>query len=99
MIKSDQNKKRIFQELASLVTEQRNTNTMDIDTKSTEEIIKLISEEDKKVASAVEKEIPHIAKAVELIVESLKKGGRLFYVGAGTSGRLGVLDAAECPPT
>ncbi|GAH49484.1 unnamed protein product, partial [marine sediment metagenome] len=54
MIKPDQNKKRVFQELASLVTEQRNTNTMDIDTKSTEEIIKLISEEDKKVASAVE---------------------------------------------
>jgi len=99
MIKPDQNKKRIFQELASLVTEQRNTNTMDIDTKSTEEIIKLISEEDKKVAYAVEKEIPHIAKAAELIVESFKKGGRLFYIGAGTSGRLGVLDAAECPPT
>ncbi|MEA3485346.1 MAG: N-acetylmuramic acid 6-phosphate etherase [Candidatus Aerophobetes bacterium] len=99
MIKSDQNKKRIFQELASLVTEQRNADTMDIDTKSTEEIIKLISEEDKKVAYAVEKEIPCIARAVELIVESFKKGGRLFYIGAGTSGRLGVLDAAECPPT
>jgi len=99
MIKSNQNKKRVFQELASLVTEQRNTNTMDIDTKSTEEIIKLINEEDKKVAYVLEKEIPYIAKAVEIIVECFKKGGRLFYVGAGTSGRLGVLDAAECPPT
>lgn len=99
MIKSDQNKQRVFQKLASLVTEQRNANTMDIDTKSTEEIIKLINEEDKKVASAVEKEIPYIANAVDLIVECFKKGGRLFYVGAGTSGRLGVLDSAECPPT
>jgi len=99
MIKSNQNKKRIFQELASLITEQRNAATMDIDAKSTEEIIKLINEEDKKVACAVEREIPYIVKAVELIVESFKKGGRLFYVGAGTSGRLGVLDAAECPPT
>lgn len=99
MVKSDQNKKRIFQELASLVTEQRNINTMDIDTKSIEEIIKLINREDKKVAHAVEKEIPHIARAVELMVESFKKGGRLFYIGAGTSGRLGILDAAECPPT
>jgi len=99
MIKSKQDRKRIFQELASLVTEQRNINTTDIDTKSTEEIIKLIGEEDKKVAHAVEKEIPYITKAVELIVESFKKGGKLFYVGAGTSGRLGVLDAAECPPT
>lgn len=99
MVKSNQSKKRIFQELASLVTEQRNVNTMDIDTKSTEEIIKLINEEDKKVAYAVEKEIPHIAKAVELMVESFEKGGRLFYIGAGTSGRLGILDAAECPPT
>lgn len=99
MVKSDQNKKRIFQELASLVTEQRNINTMDIDTKSTKEIIKLINKEDKKVAYVVEKEIPYIARAVELIVESFKKGGRLFYIGAGTSGRLGIIDAAECPPT
>lgn len=99
MIKSSPDKKRVFQELASLVTEQRNTNTMDIDTKSTEEIIKPINEEDKKVAYAVEKEIPYIANAVEMIVECFKKGGRVFYIGAGTSGRLGVLDAAECPPT
>lgn len=99
MIKPKQDKKRIFRELASLMTEQRNINTMDIDTKSTKEIIKLINEDDKKVAYAVEKEIPYIANAVEIIVECFKKGGRLFYTGAGTSGRLGVLDATECPPT
>jgi N-acetylmuramic acid 6-phosphate etherase len=72
---------------------------MDIDARSIPEILKIINEEDKRVASAVEGEISYIAKAVELVVDSFKKGGRLIYVGAGTSGRLGVLDAVECPPT
>ena len=72
---------------------------MDIDTRSIPEILKIINEEDKRVASAVENEITYIAKATEIVVDSFKKGGRLIYVGAGTSGRLGVLDAVECPPT
>ena len=89
----------LFDRLLNLTTEQRNPLTMDIDTRSIPEILKIINEEDKRVASAVENEIIYIAKAVEIVVDSLKKGGRLVYVGAGTSGRLGVLDAAECPPT
>jgi N-acetylmuramic acid 6-phosphate etherase len=72
---------------------------MDIDRRSVEEILRIINEEDKKVALAVEKEIPFIARAVEHVVLAFKNGGRLVYVGAGTSGRLGVLDAVECPPT
>lgn len=91
--------KRVFNQIKDLVTEKRNPNTFDIDTKSTFQILKLINREDKKVALAVEKELPHIAKAVDLIVDAFKNKGRLFYIGAGTSGRLGVLDAAECPPT
>ena len=91
--------REIFLELISLVTEQRNPCTMDIDLRSTEEILRIINDEDKTVAHAVEKELPHIAAAVELVVGALRKGGRLIYVGAGTSGRLGVFDAAECPPT
>ncbi|NLU10245.1 MAG: N-acetylmuramic acid 6-phosphate etherase [Tepidanaerobacter acetatoxydans] len=85
--------------LSELTTERRNPNTTEIDRLSTEEIIRLINDEDKKVAYAVEKEIPNIAKAVELISEKLYEGGRLIYLGAGTSGRLGILDASECPPT
>ncbi|MEW9671152.1 N-acetylmuramic acid 6-phosphate etherase [Ammoniphilus sp. 3BR4] len=81
------------------VTEGRNPNTENLDALSVMEIVKKINEEDKKVALAVEQELESVAKAVELIVESLENGGRLFYFGAGTSGRLGVLDAAECPPT
>jgi N-acetylmuramic acid 6-phosphate etherase len=72
---------------------------MDIDARSTEEILKIINDEDKTIPYAVEKELPYIAQAVELIVKSLKGGGRLLYFGAGTSGRLGVVDASECPPT
>jgi N-acetylmuramic acid 6-phosphate etherase len=72
---------------------------MDIDARSTEEILKIINAEDKTVPYAVEKELPYIAQAVELIVKALKSGGRLLYFGAGTSGRLGVVDASECPPT
>lgn len=72
---------------------------MQIDNLSIEQILNLINSEDQKVAAAVAKEVPYIAKAVELVVEGLRNGGRLIYVGAGTSGRLGVLDAVECPPT
>lgn len=89
----------VFDEIKGLVTEQRNPRTIDIDTKPTEDILRLINDEDKTVPYAVEKEIPYIAQAVELLVKAFKNGGRLFYVGAGTSGRLGVLDASECPPT
>lgn len=86
-------------DLSNLTTEKRNPNTLEIDIASTEEIIKRINEEDKKVAYAVEKQIHNIAKAVDLIAGKLEKGGRLIYLGAGTSGRLGILDASECPPT
>ncbi len=72
---------------------------MDIDARSTREILTIINDEDKKIALAVEVQIPFITKAVDLVVASFRKGGRLVYIGAGTSGRLGVLDAAECPPT
>ncbi|MFQ5963777.1 MAG: N-acetylmuramic acid 6-phosphate etherase [Candidatus Scalinduaceae bacterium] len=84
---------------SNLITEQRNPNTLEIDCKSTSEIVEIINDEDSNVINAVRKERQNITKAVDLIVASFKKGGRLFYVGAGTSGRLGVLDASECPPT
>ncbi len=96
---SSSEKKKLFEEISSLKTEQRNAASMSIDTASVAEILRIINEEDKTVPSAVEKEIPYIEKAVELIVTSFKSGGRLIYFGAGTSGRLGVIDAAECPPT
>lgn len=80
-------------------TEARNAETADIDVVSTLEMIRMINNEDKKVAYAVEQEVDHIASAVDLIAEQLKIGGRLIYCGCGTSGRLGVLDAVECPPT
>lgn len=91
--------KKLFNEIASLTTEQRNPNSMDIDARSTGEILRIINNEDKTVPLAVEKEIPYIEQAVEIIVKALKNGGRLLYFGAGTSGRLGVVDASECPPT
>ena len=96
---SSADKKKLFEEISSLQTEQRNEGSMNIDVASVSEILKIINEEDKTVPSAVEKEIPYIEKAVDLIVNSFKSGGRLVYFGAGTSGRLGVIDAAECPPT
>lgn len=80
-------------------TEQRNPASYRIDTKSTLEILSIINEEDRKVPLAVEACLPVIANLVDDVVVSFKKGGRLFYIGAGTSGRLGVLDASECPPT
>ncbi len=85
--------------LDNLTTELRNPYTENIDLLSTEEMIKVINSEDKKVALAVEKEIGNIAKAVDVIAEKLEQGGKLIYLGAGTSGRLGILDASECPPT
>ena len=84
---------------SKLITEQRNPKTLDIDSKSTLEIVDIINTEDSNVIDAVNKERQNITKAVDLIVASFRGGGRLFYVGAGTSGRLGVLDASECPPT
>ncbi len=89
----------LFSQLQKLSTEQRNPNSMDIDDQSTLEILGIINNEDKRVALAVESQIPYIAQAVELVVEAFLKGGRLIYVGAGTSGRVGVVDASECPPT
>ena len=91
--------KALFAEISKLSTEQRNPKSMDIDARSTAEILKIINDEDKTVPLAVEKELPYIEEAVEIIVKALKNGGRLLYFGAGTSGRLGVVDAAECPPT
>lgn len=88
-----------IESLSKLVTEGRNENTMNIDNVSTLSMITMINEEDKKVALAVEEAKVDIAKAVDVIAERLKIGGRLIYMGAGTSGRLGILDASECPPT
>ncbi|MFZ1702363.1 MAG: N-acetylmuramic acid 6-phosphate etherase [Pyrinomonadaceae bacterium] len=81
------------------VTEQENPNTAEIDQVPTLEAVRLINDEDNTVAAAVEKVLPEIAAAIDKIVERLQNGGRLFYVGTGTSGRLGVLDASEIPPT
>ena len=89
----------LFRELQSLTTEKRNPRSMRIDAASTEEILRIINDEDAGVVPAVRAELPYIAEAVEIVVEAFHNGGRLIYAGAGTSGRLGVLDAAECPPT
>ena len=80
-------------------TEQRNRNSRGLDRKSTLEILRVLNREDARVALAVRRELPKIARAVDAIVRALRSGGRLFYIGAGTSGRLAVIDAAECPPT
>src|SRR5262249_49814603 len=88
-----------FDEFARLATEQRNPRTFDLDTLDVPGILARIAAEDRMVPAAVERELPSIARAVELVVASFREGGRLIYVGAGTSGRLGVLDASECPPT
>lgn len=85
--------------LKMLDTEERNYNTKNIDKLTTVEMVKLINNEDKKVALAVEKDLNNIANAIDLVYEQIKLGGRLIYIGAGTSGRLGILDASECPPT
>lgn len=89
----------LLQTLSTLITEQRNLNSMHVDSLSALEIVQLMNEEDKQVPLAIEKCLPQIAQAVECIVAAFQQGGRLVYIGAGTSGRLGVLDASECPPT
>lgn len=86
-------------ECNKIITEEINPNTKNIDSVPTIEMVKMINDEDKKVAYAVEKELPVIAKAIDVISDKLSRGGRLIYIGAGTSGRLGILDASECPPT
>lgn len=85
--------------LTEMATEQRNPNTMDLDTMTSLEIVSAMNREDATVPEAIRPQLPKIARAVDWAVEALGRGGRLFYIGAGTSGRLGVLDAAECPPT
>ena len=89
----------LLQTLSTLITEQRNPDSMHVDSLSALEIVQLMNEEDKQVPLAIEKCLPQIAQAVECIVAAFQQGGRLVYIGAGTSGRLGVLDASECPPT
>jgi N-acetylmuramic acid 6-phosphate etherase len=89
----------LFDELQDLATEQKNPHSTHIDTAPVEEILRVINTEDHKVPIAVRRELSYVAEAVKIVVEALKNDGRLFYVGAGTSGRLGVVDASECPPT
>ncbi len=85
--------------LSGMTTESRNENTMALDSMSAFEIVKVMNEEDAKISSAISKVLPDIAKAVDFAAASFEDGGRLIYLGAGTSGRLGLLDAVECPPT
>lgn len=85
--------------MSEVITEYRNENTKDIDILSTVEMVRKMNEEDRLVALAVEEETEHIAQAIDMIAKQFLKGGKLFYFGAGTSGRLGILDASECPPT
>lgn len=92
-------KAELIEQLETLVSEDRNPNTMNLDTLSTYDLLKVINLEDQKVALAIKNALPDIVQAVDRIVASIEKGGRLIYLGAGTSGRLGVLDAVECRPT
>lgn len=96
---STEEKKKLFKKLENLATEKRNSSTLEIDLASAGEIARLINAEDQKVALQVEKKLDVIADVIELVSDAFQMGGRLLYFGAGTSGRLGVLDAAECPPT
>ncbi len=91
--------KKLFDELKNLITESRNENTLNIDACSIKEKLVLINNEDKNITQIVKREIPYIVNGVKIIQSVFENGGRLFYIGSGTSGRLGVLDAAECPPT
>ena len=86
-------------DLSRLTTEQRNPATMDLDQMSPLEIAAVMNQEDKKAVLAVQQVLPQVATAIQWAADSLRQGGRLIYMGAGTSGRLGVLDAVECPPT
>jgi N-acetylmuramic acid 6-phosphate etherase len=99
MSEGTMSKSTLIAELEHLVSEARNPETMQIDLMSTEQILAAMNAQDAKVADAVKNELPQIAQAVDRIVDAFRKGGRLIYMGAGTSGRLGVLDASECPPT
>jgi len=92
-------RRALVSELQTLVSEDRNPRSMGIDLMPTRDILDLINAEDRLVPDAVGKTLPQVAKAVDAIVAAFNKGGRLVYIGAGTSGRLGVLDASECPPT
>jgi N-acetylmuramic acid 6-phosphate etherase len=89
----------LFEELRRLTTESRNPRTREIDLAPTTRILELMNDEDRGVADAVRRALPDVARAVDLAAEAFRRGGRLIYVGAGTSGRLGILDASECPPT
>jgi len=89
----------LFNELRNLATEQRNPRSMQIDVATVGEILRIMNAEDRLVPEAVGTELPYIEEAVTIIVNAFRAGGRLFYAGAGTSGRLGILDASECPPT
>lgn len=91
--------KNLLTALSKMITEQRNPHSMNIDQLSALELVKVINQEDKQVPITVEKCLPQIAQVVEKIVQAFQNEGRLVYIGAGTSGRLGVLDASECPPT
>jgi N-acetylmuramic acid 6-phosphate etherase len=95
----EMNQENALPKIGELLTEARNAASENLDMLSTAELLQVINDADKGVALAVERELANIAAAVDLIVEQMNAGGRLFYVGAGTSGRLGVLDASECPPT
>ncbi|MBN8431979.1 N-acetylmuramic acid 6-phosphate etherase [Microbulbifer salipaludis] len=90
---------QLINELATLASEARNADTLDIDLLPSEQILEKINAADREVPAAVHREIPQIARAVDAIAEAFKRGARLVYIGAGTSGRLGILDAVECPPT
>src|SRR5699024_11465590 len=81
------------------MTEKASTKTKDLDTYEVKNIIGLMNREDKTVAESVEQALPRIQTAIEKIIDAMEKGGRLFYIGAGSSGRMGILDASECPPT
>src|SRR5438128_1318767 len=91
--------RRSAPDIEELATEGVNPVSVDLDTRSAIEIARIINSEDAKVAAAVNKALPQIARAIDCIAESLGNGGRLIYVGTGTSGRIGALDASECPPT
>lgn len=95
----NERRSKLLRELNTIVSEGQNPETLDIDLLPTEAILRKLNDEDQKVAPALRTIIPEVAKAVDAIVEAFSKGARLIYIGAGTSGRLGVLDAAECPPT
>src|SRR5438552_2691863 len=88
-----------MQDRSHLTTEQRLPESMELDAMSIQQAVRLMHQQDLRAVEAVGKEEQAISKAVEIVVEALRRGGRLIYFGAGTSGRLGVLDAAECPPT